>query len=116
MNSTTEVMFRQQNQAAYALPYGYHTGWSGHIQPVIPSGWWNSQEMNLGQTADQMNDSLANTSTSTTSTASPPPSDLHQRQEKSQEELYGNLYGMQNAHLHAHHLQYPHQQSLQVIK
>lgn len=114
MNSiggSTEVMFRQGQPAAYALPYGYHPGtWNTVIQPT----WWNQADNGLGETSDN----LANTSTSTTSTSSPPPMEDHHAKLMTHEDLYANahVYGMTNAHVHAPHIQYPHQQSIQVIK
>lgn len=108
MNST-EVMFRQGQPAAYALPYGYHpSSWNTVIQP----SWWNHQSDTSA--AENSVENLANTSASTASTASPPPMD--DQPKTLHDDLYANahVYGMANAHVHAQHLQYQPQQALQV--
>ena len=120
--SSTEFMAFRQTQPASAYPiYGSVAYPTSAIQPgnptwnptVIQPSWW-PQTQELGETGE----SIANTSTSTTSTASPPPIDQSElpKSVEDQSNHANALYASHHVYSHpyAQHIQYPHQQAIQV--
>ena len=119
MSSTEFMAFRQGQSSAYPI-YGSvaypataiqsNPGWN---PTVIQPSWW-PQTQELGETGE----SIANTSTSTTSTASPPPMDQSEiaKTPEDQSNHANALYASHHVygHPYAQHIQYPHQQAIQV--